>query len=90
MKTIKIFITGTVQGIFFRNFIKEQAEKLELKGFVRNLDDGRIEVISEGRDENVNQLVEKCKQGPPQSEIKDVQVQELKHQSFDSFKILKM
>ena len=54
MKTLKILITGTVQGVFFRNFIKEEAEKLELKGYVRNLPDKRIELVIEGRDESVN------------------------------------
>jgi|TARA_B100001971_G_C17955539_1_gene414743 acylphosphatase len=88
MKTNKIIISGTVQGVFFRNFVKEQAEKLGLKGFARNLDDGRVEVIVEGRDENVNEMVKKCKQGPAQSEIKEIEQEELNHQSFDSFKIL--
>lgn len=85
---MKIFVTGTVQGVFFRNFIKEQAESLELKGFARNLEDGRVEIVLEGKDENVNQMIEKAKQGPPQSEITDIQIEELNHQGFDSFKVL--
>lgn len=88
MKTVKIFITGTVQGVFFRNFIKEQAEKLELKGFARNLDDGRVEVVVEGKDEDVNEMVKKVKQGPSQSDIKNVETEEIRHQGFNGFKIL--
>ena len=88
MKTIKIFITGIVQGVFFRSFVKEQAEKLKLKGFCRNLDDGRVEIVVEGRDENINEMVSSCKKGPKQSEIKEVEQEEIKHQGFDSFKIL--
>ena len=61
MKTLKITITGTVQGVFFRTFIKEKADELGLKGFVRNLDDGRVEVVVEGRDENANKMIEVCK-----------------------------
>jgi len=90
MKTIKIFISGTVQGVFFRKFLSDKANELELKGFARNLDDGRVEVIVEGKDENVNKMVAVCRQGPPQSDIKDVETKELKHQGFDSFKILSM
>ena len=45
---MRIYISGTVQGVFFRGFIKENAEKLNLRGFVRNLEDGRVEVFIEG------------------------------------------
>lgn len=87
---MKIFVSGLVQGIFFRQFIQQKAKELELKGFVRNLDDGRVEVVAEGKDENVNQLVEACKQGPPQAEISGVEVQEINHQGFSDFKALKI
>ena len=90
MKTTKIFITGTVQGIFFRRFIKEEAEKLGLKGFVRNLDDGRIEVVAEGKDENINKMIAICKKGSAHSIIKNVQSQEIRNQGFDSFKVLSL
>ena len=90
MKTIKIFITGTVQGVFFRNFLKEQAEKLELKGFARNLDDGKVEVVVEGKDENVNDMVKACKQGLPHSDVKSLTTEEIKHQGFSNFKVLRL
>jgi len=89
MKTNKIIISGTVQGVLFRNFLKEQAEKLKLKGFTRNLDNGTVELVVEGKDENVNKMIEKCKQGPSQAEIKDVEQKEINHQGFSSFKILR-
>ncbi|MEK6842441.1 MAG: acylphosphatase, partial [Nanoarchaeota archaeon] len=47
-KSVRLYIDGTVQGVFFRNFIKESAEKNDIHGFVRNLEDGRIEVFLEG------------------------------------------
>ena len=90
MKTTKAIISGTVQGIFFRKFIEEEARKLGLKGFARNLDDGRVEVFVEGKDENVNELVEKCRQGPPNSQVDKVETQEIKHQGFEGFKILRL
>ena len=90
MKTLKIFIEGTVQGVFFRKFIQANAEKLRLKGFVRNLDDGRVEIIVEGKDENTNEMVRVCKRGPAHSEIKEVEVEEIKHHGFDDFNILKV
>ena len=89
MKTIKIFITGSVQGVYFRQFVNKTANELKLKGFVRNMDDGRVEVVVEGRDEKVNEMVEACKKGAPQANVKEVQTQELSNQGFDSFKILR-
>ncbi len=89
MKTLKIFISGSVQGIFFRQFIKQKASELGLKGFARNLDDGRVEVVAEGRDENVNEMVTACKKGPPHSNVKGIQTQEISNQGFDNFKILR-
>jgi len=90
MKTIKLFISGSVQGVFFRKFIEDKANELGLKGFARNLDDSRVEVVVEGKDENVNEMVEVCKKGPPHSDIKNVTTEEIKHQGFSSFKTLRI
>ena len=90
MKTVRIYVTGTVQGVFFRAFIKGSAEKLGLGGFVRNLDNGRVEIVAEGKDENVNQMIENCKQGPPHSDVKNVEVKDIKHQGFKDFKVMRM
>jgi len=87
MKTLRIYVSGTVQGVFFRNFLKEKAEELNIRGFVRNLDDGRVEVVLEGRDEKVNEMIGICKTGSPHSDIKKVETHELKHQGFKDFKI---
>ena len=88
MKTVKIFISGRVQGVFFRGFIEKEAKERKLKGFVRNLDDGRIEIVVEGEDRKVNEMVEKCKEGPRHSEIRSVETEPLSNQGFDSFKVL--
>jgi len=88
MKTVRMKIQGTVQGVFFRKYIKEEADKLGLKGHVRNLDTGEVEVIAEGKDEDVNTLVLACKKGAPHSIVKNVDMQSLNHQGFDEFKIL--
>jgi len=90
MKTLRIIIKGTVQGIFFRKFIEEKANELGVRGYCRNLDNGAVEVVIEGRDEKVNELVQECKKGPKQAQIMDVQVEELKHQGLEGFKIFKM
>lgn len=87
-KSIRIYISGTVQGVFFRGFIKENAEKLGLRGFVRNLEDGRVEVFIEGNIDEVKKMMEICKKGPKHSEIKKTEIKEERFQDLKGFKIL--
>ena len=87
-KSIRLYITGTVQGVFFRAFIKENAEKLNVKGFTRNLEDGRIEVFIEGDSEAVNKMNELCKKGPKHSQIRNVEIKPERFQDFKVFKVL--
>jgi len=87
-KSIRLYISGTVQGIFFRGFIKENAEKLNIKGFVRNLEDGRVEVFLEGNPDEVRKMITLCKKGPRHTEIKNVEIKEERFQDLKQFKIL--
>jgi acylphosphatase len=65
-KAVRLYIDGSVQGIFFRQFVKDNAERNDIRGFVRNLEDGRVEVYIEGDNENVDKMIELCKKGPTQ------------------------
>ena len=87
-KSIRLYISGTVQGVFYRAFIKENAEKLNVKGFVRNLEDGRVEVFLEGNNNDVEKMMELCKKGPKHSQIDRVEEKDEKFQDFKTFKIL--
>ena len=87
-KSVRLYIIGTVQGVFFRSFIKENAERYNLKGFTRNLEDGRVEIFIEGDIDSVNKMVELCKKGPKHSKIEKVQIKPEKFQGFKGFKIL--
>jgi len=87
-KSTRLYITGTVQGVFFRMFIKENAERYNVKGFVRNLEDGRIEIFLEGDVNNVNKMIEICKKGPKHSQIRNVEIKPEKFQEFKVFKVL--
>lgn len=87
-KAVRLYISGLVQGIFFRGFIKENAERFNVKGFVRNLEDGRVEIFVEGNTEDVNKMVEICKKGPKHSEIKKVEERLERFQGIKNFKIL--
>ncbi|MCF7910702.1 acylphosphatase [Candidatus Pacearchaeota archaeon] len=87
-KSVRLYINGTVQGVFFRAFVKENAEKLNIKGFVRNLEDGRVEVFIEGDIDSVKKMIEICKKGPKHSQIRNVEEKSEKFQDFKQFKIL--
>jgi acylphosphatase len=87
-KSVRLYIDGTVQGVFFREFVKENAEKYNLKGFVRNLENGKVEVFLEGNQEDINKMIELCKKGPKHAMIRNVEVKEEKLQEFKEFKIL--
>jgi len=87
-KSVRLYIEGTVQGIFFREFIKENAERYNVKGFVRNLEDGRVEVFLEGNTDDVKKMIEICQKGPKHSQIRDVEIKEERFQDLKSFKVL--
>ena len=87
-KAVRLYIKGTVQGLFFRQFIKDNAERNDVKGFARNLEDGRVEVFAEGDNNNVEKMIELCKIGPKHSQIENVEIKEEKFQDFKEFKIL--
>ena len=87
-KAIRLYISGTVQGLFFRGHIKQNAEKLNVKGFVRNLDDGRVEVFLEGNPEEVKKMILICKKGPRHAIIKKVEEKSERFQEFRTFKVL--
>lgn len=87
-KAVRLYIFGIVQGVFFRNFVKESADKLNLKGYVRNKEDGSVEVWIEGNNEDVEKMIEMCKQGPKHSVIKRLDIIEEKMQDMKEFKIL--
>ena len=87
-KSVRLYITGSVQGFFFREFIKENAERYDLKGFVRNLEDGRVEVFLEGNTSEVDKVIEICNVGPKHAKIRGVEVKPERFQGFKAFKIL--
>ena len=83
-----LLISGRVQGVFFRAHMKEEAEKLGVTGWVKNLPDGRVEAIIEGEEEKVKQLIEWAHHGPPAAKVEKVEVEweEPKHE-YKEFKI---
>lgn len=78
MRRVKIKVFGKVQGVFFRYSVKELADRLGVKGFAKNNLDGSVEILAEGNDTAVSQIIEFCRQGPETARIDNVEVKEEK------------
>ena len=76
MNAIHVSIYGQVQGVGFRSWIKEKADKLKVSGWVRNASDGSVELFLQGDESSVNQLLALTWEGPNQAEVEDVLTQE--------------
>ncbi len=76
MKRVRLYISGRVQGVFFRAETQRNARNLKLTGWVRNMADGRVEALLEGEDLPVDQMVAWCHQGPPAARVDQVDVLE--------------
>ena len=86
MKRLRLIISGKVQGVFYRDFIKREAEKLDINGNVKNLSDGTVEIIAEGSDDNLTKLLSACKKGPLMAFVKNIEVkEESATNEFDGF-----
>ncbi len=68
----RAFISGKVQGVWFRESTKQEAERLGVHGWVRNLDDGRVEAVLAGPDDAVAKLLEWCHHGPDAARVDQV------------------
>lgn len=76
MKTFLIVVSGKVQGVYYRQSAKQKALELGISGTVQNLRDGSVLLIATGATEQLNKLVDWCRQGPPAAKVTGVQVQE--------------
>lgn len=73
-RRVHITVSGRVQGVFFRANTQEVAQRLGLSGYVRNLPDGRVEVVAEGEEGALQRLVDWCHRGPPLARVERVEV----------------
>lgn len=89
MNKAQVFISGFVQGVGFRQFVKKTALGVGLKGWVRNLKDGRVEILLQGEKEDIEKALELFQKGPFLSEVKSVDVIWVDNkEKFDAFEIL--
>ena len=87
-KSVPVIIQGAIQPVFFNRFVKENADKLGVRGFVRNTGDGRVEVFIEGNMNEVNSMIEVCKKGPQHALIRNTEAREERFQGFRDFRVM--
>ena len=74
MKRVHVYISGRVQGVFFRAAARLAAVDLNLAGWVRNMDDGRVEAVLEGENADVDKMIAWCRVGPSAARVDKVTV----------------
>lgn len=88
MKRVHVWISGNVQGVFFRASTRRKAMDLSIKGWVKNLEDGRVEAVIEGEDKAVKEMIEFLQKGPFGAKITKFEAKEEKYTGeFEFFEI---
>ena len=86
---LRIYVTGKVQGVFFRQSLKVVAKKNNIFGWVRNLKDGRVEAVLEGDSNDIDELISWACRGPANSRVENVEISEEEFVSeFTKFEVL--
>jgi acylphosphatase len=87
MAANRYLIDGRVQGVGYRYFVQREADRLGVSGFVRNLADGRVEVVAEGSDEALASLEARLKEGPAFSSVSHVERAAIARRGDQGFQI---
>jgi len=74
VKSVRVIVTGRVQGVWYRTWTEKKAEARDLDGWVRNLSDGTVEAVFGGAGQEVDEMIAACRSGPALARVKDVAV----------------
>jgi acylphosphatase len=83
----RVIVSGHVQGVFFRDTVRNAAEREHVAGWVRNNRDGAVEAVFEGAPAAVESMIALCRQGPPGAHVEAVEVREEPDEGADGFRI---
>lgn len=87
--TYSIIVSGKVQGVFYRQSTREKATTIGITGSVENLSNGEVKIIATGTKEQIETLIQWCRQGPPKAIVTSIEITELPLQSFGQFSIIR-
>lgn len=82
-----VFITGTVQGVYYRSNTRDAARERGLGGWVRNLEDGRVEAVFEGSEASVEEMIEWCYTGSPAANVESVDTEYEEPDNIEDFDV---
>lgn len=85
MACARFIVRGRVQGVFFRASTREQALKLGISGYAKNLADGSVEVLASGSDQALDALQKWLREGPPSARVEDVAREAMPDQAMQGF-----
>ena len=89
MQTHHILVKGKVQGVFFRATAKEEAVAMGLVGWVKNTNEGDVEMVVSGSEDKLSEFEQWCQSGPPLATVENVKITVVTNEHFENFKILK-
>ena len=88
MKTYRFLVSGKVQGVWYRKFVSQNAKKHNFKGYVKNLPDGRVEVVANIENpKKLKEFLEILKEGSPYSIVENIEYEEIPYVDFNDFEI---
>jgi len=83
----RIVVHGGVQGVFFRDSTRDEAERTGVAGWVTNRGDGAVEAVFEGEPRSVERMVAFAREGPTQADVRDVQVSDEEPEGLSGFSV---
>ena len=89
MPTVRLIITGRVQGVFFRATAKDVADKIGVTGWVKNAEEGNVEIMASGSDDQLQKFIAWCKLGPRKAIVTDVAIINKEEEKFKSFEVIR-
>ena len=87
MSAIDVVVSGRVQMVGFRAFTRRNAIMLGVRGYVENMDDGKVHAVLEGEGYQVEKLLEMVRQGPRSSQVRDVKVRDIEGHGYTDFEV---
>ena len=89
MKAYNIVVEGKVQGVFYRQSTREKAKELNVKGWVKNCDDGSVQIHAEGDPADLSEFIKWCHQGPRNARVSGVKHMEIQVNGYSGFEIIR-
>ena len=85
---MRLLISGKVQGVLYRDFVRREAEKLNISGYTNNLSDGTVEIIAVGKESDLTSFIAACKKGPLMAFVKNIEMTDhSSDEEFDGFDV---